>query len=198
MRNRGRARYTLRMPAPPPHPIARRAVNPAQVMLNAPLAAATRARVYHQRTRVRPRERFLRIVAMVGALLVHLVFLFGFVLGPAFQVVLPPEQLSRVPRAPAALLGIMNLRGRVVPVVDLVHTLPEVIAGNVLEGRSDGSPGESLRDGRVLIMERGGHEVIGLLVRVVEGIAPLPASPSAGPVLLDPDKVIAAIDALVA
>ncbi|MGY3040263.1 hypothetical protein ACVWWQ_001886 [Rhodanobacter sp. TND4EL1] len=61
-------------------------------MLNSPLAAATRARVYHQRTRPRPRERVLRIVAMVGALLVHLVFLFGFVLGPAFQVLPPPEQ----------------------------------------------------------------------------------------------------------
>jgi hypothetical protein len=60
-------------------------------MLNSPLAAATRARVYHQRTRPRPRERVLRIIAMVGALLVHLIFLFGFVLGPAFQVVLPPE-----------------------------------------------------------------------------------------------------------
>ncbi|MHB1057765.1 MAG: hypothetical protein ACYC0F_07780, partial [Rhodanobacter sp.] len=60
-------------------------------MLNSPLAAATRARVYHQRTRPRPRERGLRVLAMVGALLVHMVFLFGFVLGPAFQVVPPPE-----------------------------------------------------------------------------------------------------------
>ncbi|WP_426687613.1 hypothetical protein [Rhodanobacter ginsengiterrae] len=91
MRIRARARYTPTMPAPPPHTTIRRAANPAQVMLNSPLAAATRARVYHQRTRPRPRERILRIVAMVGALLVHLMFLFGFVLGPAFQVVLPPE-----------------------------------------------------------------------------------------------------------
>ncbi|WP_350015863.1 hypothetical protein ABNK63_13000 [Rhodanobacter sp. IGA1.0] len=79
------------MPAPPPHATSRRAANPAQVMLNSPLAAATRARVYHQRTRPRPRERTLRIVAMAGAVVVHLFFLFGFVLGPAFQVVLPPE-----------------------------------------------------------------------------------------------------------
>ncbi|WEN14782.1 hypothetical protein PY254_16340 [Rhodanobacter sp. AS-Z3] len=76
---------------PAPHSNHQRAANPAQVMLSSPLAAATRARVYHQRTRPRPRERVLRIVAMVGAMLVHLIFLFGFVLGPAFQVVLPPE-----------------------------------------------------------------------------------------------------------
>lgn len=60
-------------------------------MLNSPLAAATRARVYRQLTRPRPRERLLRIMAMVGTMLVHLFFLFGFVLGPAFQVVLPPQ-----------------------------------------------------------------------------------------------------------
>ncbi len=91
MRKRGRAGYTRRMPLPPPDPPASRPANPARVMLSSPLAAATRARVYHQRTRLRPRERGLRILAMVSSLLVHLLFLFGFVLGPAFQVVPPPE-----------------------------------------------------------------------------------------------------------
>ncbi|UJJ57446.1 hypothetical protein [Rhodanobacter denitrificans] len=79
------------MPLPPPDPPASRPANPARVMLSSPLAAATRARVYYQRTRLRPRERGLRILAMVSSLLVHLLFLFGFVLGPAFQVVPPPE-----------------------------------------------------------------------------------------------------------
>jgi hypothetical protein len=65
-------------------------------MLNSPLAAATRARVYHQRTRSRPRERGLRILAMAGALLVHLIFLFGFVLGPAYEVVPPPESRQQL------------------------------------------------------------------------------------------------------
>lgn len=79
------------MPLPPPdQPATGRAANPARVMLNSPLAAATRARVYHLRTRPRPRELGLRLFGMVGALLVHLLFLFGFVLGPAFQVVPPP------------------------------------------------------------------------------------------------------------
>ena len=44
------------------------------------------------------------------------------------EVVLPPAALSKVPRAPAALLGIMNLRGRVVAVVDLLHALPPGVA----------------------------------------------------------------------
>ena len=85
------------MPLPPPdQPAAGRPVNPARVMLNSPLAAATRARVYHQRTRPRPRERGLRILAMAGALLVHLIFLFGFVLGPAYEVMPPPESRQQL------------------------------------------------------------------------------------------------------
>lgn len=91
MRNRGGGRYTGRMPLPPPDPSAAgRSINPARVMLNSPLAAATRARVYHQRTRPRPPERGLRVLGIVGALLVHMIFLFGFVLGPAFEPTLPP------------------------------------------------------------------------------------------------------------
>jgi hypothetical protein len=60
-------------------------------MLNSPLAAASRARVYHQRTRQRPRERGRQAVAAIGALLVHIVFLLSFVLGPAYEVTPPPE-----------------------------------------------------------------------------------------------------------
>jgi hypothetical protein len=47
--------------------------------------------VYRRRTRQRPRERGLRAVAAIGTLVLHLVFLFGFVLGPAYEVKLPPE-----------------------------------------------------------------------------------------------------------
>ena len=39
------------------------------------------------------------------------------------QVVLQPEGLVRVPRAPAPVLGVVNLRGRVVTVVDLALLL---------------------------------------------------------------------------
>jgi hypothetical protein len=63
--------------------------------LNSPLAAATRARVYHQRTRSRPPERGLRLLSMLGALLLHLVFLFAFVLGPAVQLAPPSESAQQ-------------------------------------------------------------------------------------------------------
>jgi len=87
MRKRKGGRYTGKMPAPPPEKLAvGRASNPARIMLNSPLAAAMRARVYHQRTRSRPPERGVRVLAMVGALLVHLLFLFAFVLGPAYPL----------------------------------------------------------------------------------------------------------------
>ncbi|MDE2248563.1 MAG: hypothetical protein KGJ96_08330, partial [Xanthomonadaceae bacterium] len=97
------------MPLPPDHH-ARHASNPARVMLNSPLAAAMRARVYHQRTRTRPPERGLRLLAMVGTLLVHLLFLLAFVLGPAYPLqppaparrqVLQVRLIEAAPRPPA-------------------------------------------------------------------------------------------------
>lgn len=79
------------MPLPPPDPAsAGRAANPTRILLDSPLAAATRGRVYHRRARSEPFGRGRRVLAMVGALLVHVFFLFGFVLGPAFEPVLPP------------------------------------------------------------------------------------------------------------
>ncbi len=100
MRKRARARYTRCMPLlPPDKPAAGRSANPARIMLSSPLAAATRARVYHQRHRSRSPEHGLRVLAMIGSLLVHLLFLFAFVLGPAYELAPPPpskEQFLQV------------------------------------------------------------------------------------------------------
>ena len=86
-----RAHYTDRMPLPPPDPAtAGRAANPTRILLDSPLAAATRGRVYHRRARSQPEGRGRRVLAMAGALQVHLFFLFGFVLGPAVEPTLPP------------------------------------------------------------------------------------------------------------
>ena len=60
-------------------------------MLSSPRAAAARASVYRRRNRENPRERGIRVIAAVGALLLHLIFLFAFVLGPAYVVKPPPE-----------------------------------------------------------------------------------------------------------
>jgi purine-binding chemotaxis protein CheW len=62
------------------------------------------------------------------------------------EVVVPPERFTRVPRAPAAVAGVMNLRGRVVTVVELRQLL-----------------------GRVVLLERGRKD-LGLLVTDVDGI----------------------------
>ncbi|MHA6205386.1 hypothetical protein ACXU4B_13250 [Dyella soli] len=54
--------------------------------LPSPKSAAESAFVYRRRRAERPRERWLRILGLVGALLVHLVFLFGAILGPAYEM----------------------------------------------------------------------------------------------------------------
>ena len=56
--------------------------------MQSPREAAAQARVYRRRTREKPRERWLRVVALVGTLFVHLAVLVGVVLGPAY---VPPE-----------------------------------------------------------------------------------------------------------
>lgn len=112
------------------------------------------------------------------------------------EVVEVPELLSKVPRAPAALLGIMNLRGRVVAVVDLAQTLPASMLGG---GSTSPSPITSPAQGeaaRILLVERRRREV-GLLVHLIEGISE--SSEVGGTVsVLDPDQVQSAIEALVA
>lgn len=55
------------------------------VMLRSPREAAARAIVYRRRRNERPRDRGLRIAGLVGTLLVHLLVLFGAILGPAYD-----------------------------------------------------------------------------------------------------------------
>lgn len=110
------------------------------------------------------------------------------------EVVLP-VRLSRVPRAPEAVLGIMNLRGRVVAVVDLLLCLPGELGARA-RGDRPVHAGEPLGSGRILLLERGRRE-IGLLVREVEGIAPADAAGGDGAVLLDPEELARSLEALV-
>lgn len=80
---------------------------------------------------------------------------YGLPLAAVKEVVVPPERFTRVPRAPAAVAGVMNLRGRVVTVVELRQLL--------------GLPDGSTPPGRVVLLERGRKD-LGLLVTDVEGI----------------------------
>lgn len=43
---------------------------------------------------------------------------FGLPIAVVTEVTMPPEKLTRLPKAPAFIDGVMNLRGRVVPVID--------------------------------------------------------------------------------
>lgn len=75
------------------------------------------------------------------------------------EVVVPQEGFSRVPRAPAPVRGVMNLRGRVVTVVELGALL------GLASPPAPGGPGA----GKVVLLDRGRRD-LGLLVTDVEGI----------------------------
>lgn len=81
------ASYTFAMPPPPAD---KPSDSPADarpvVMLRSPREAAAQAIVYRRRRAERPRDRGLRIAGLVGALLVHLLVLFGAILGPAYDL----------------------------------------------------------------------------------------------------------------
>jgi len=92
----------------------------------------------------------------------------GLPLQAVREVVLPPATWTRVPRAPPAVAGVMNLRGRVVLVVRL-HAL------------LDGAGPADAAAARVLLLDRGRRD-LGLLVGTVEGIEPLEkVAPLTGP-----------------
>lgn len=74
------------------------------------------------------------------------------------EVVVPPQVWSRVPRAPPAVRGVINLRGRVVTVVEL---------GRLLGLAELPTPPQ-----KVVLLDRGRRD-LGLLVTEVEGIEPI-------------------------
>jgi purine-binding chemotaxis protein CheW len=76
------------------------------------------------------------------------------------EVVPPHPPFARVPRAGGAVRGVMNLRGRVVAVVDLAELM--------------GLPPQPLQagQGQVLILDRE-KRALGLLIGLVVGVEPL-------------------------
>ncbi len=74
------------------------------------------------------------------------------------EVVVAPERYTRVPHAGPAVKGVMTLRGRVVPVVDLAKLL--------------GLGGEPGTVGKVVLLEFSRRD-LGLFVSDVEGIEPI-------------------------
>ena len=75
----------------PPDPAdAPRSGTRAQVLLNSPLAAAPRMLGYQAWRRPQPPMLWRRVIGWTGSLLAQLIFLFAFVLGPAYEP--PPAQ----------------------------------------------------------------------------------------------------------
>ncbi|MFZ5441923.1 MAG: chemotaxis protein CheW [Myxococcota bacterium] len=75
------------------------------------------------------------------------------------EVVVAPERYTRVPHAGASVKGVMTLRGRVVPVVDLAKLL--------------GLPkAPAVPPSKVVLLELNRRD-LGLLVTEVEGIEPI-------------------------
>lgn len=72
------------------------------------------------------------------------------------EVVVAPTEYTRVPRAPSSVRGVVNLRGRVVPVVDL---------GVLLEVGAHPASTPT----RLILLELGRRE-LGLLITDVDGI----------------------------
>ena len=89
------------------------------------------------------------------------------------EVVVPQPPFARVPRAADAVRGVMNLRGRVVAVVDLAQLV--------------GLPAQKLEPGgssQVLILDHG-KRALGLLIAGVVGVEALEGPPETpGPALV--------------
>jgi purine-binding chemotaxis protein CheW len=94
---------------------------------------------------------------------------YGLPLGAVREVVVPQPPFARVPRSSEAVRGAMNLRGRVIAVVDLA-----ALVG--LPAQALGAPA-----GHVLILERG-KRALGFLIGAVLGVEPIaaPADPPGG------------------
>jgi purine-binding chemotaxis protein CheW len=86
---------------------------------------------------------------------------YGLAIGAVDEIACPPEHITRLPKAPAFIEGVMNLRGSVVPIVDLRR-------------RFDLPPTESASARRVLILSVAGGKT-GFMVDRVSEIIKVPA-----------------------
>ena len=77
------------------------------------------------------------------------------------EVVLPQPPFARVPRVSDAVRGVMNLRGRVVAVVDLA-----ALVGLPPQPRDE-------RAGQVLVLDPQGRRALGVLIGGVVGVEEL-------------------------
>ncbi|WP_430391220.1 hypothetical protein [Dyella sp. 20L07] len=105
------------------------------VTLPSPKSAAESALVYRRRRAEKPHERWLRVLALVGALIVHLVFLFGAILGPAYEL----EDLNESNNAPLIVRLIEKPKEEPPPPPPVRGTPPKQV-GPVHRGNATNAP----------------------------------------------------------
>lgn len=95
----------------------------------------------------------------------------------AVQEIVRMSSITRVPRAPAFVEGVVNLRGKIVPVIDLRR-------------RFGLSSVEATKSTRIVIVQVGG-KTVGLIVDSVREVLRLPSDSVSPP----PDMVASGVDA---
>jgi purine-binding chemotaxis protein CheW len=106
------------------------------------------------------------------------------------QEIIKPKEITEIPHTPAFLRGVVNLRGKIVPVIDLRTRF--------------GLAGSGITKTSRIVVVRSQDQVIGLLVDAVLSVQPIPekkveAVPEmlSGPVASDFFKGIANLDGTV-
>jgi len=107
------------------------------VTLPSPRSAAESASVYRRRRAERPRERWLRILGLAGALFVHLMFLFGVILGPAYE---PAETVEASPPLVVRLIDKNEQKKEEPPPPPPVRGTPPKQVGPVHRGNASRAP----------------------------------------------------------
>src|SRR5579859_7426082 len=104
------------------------------VTLPSPKSAAESAFVYRRRRAEQPRERWLRILGLVGALIVHLAFLFGAILGPAYEM----EEFNE--SSAPLVVRLIEKKAEEPPPPPPVHGTPPKQVGPVHRGNASNAP----------------------------------------------------------
>src|SRR5215469_15535097 len=88
----------------PPSPSGPPAPSQHVVLIKSPRDAATWAMVYRRTIRDRPRDRLLKVFGVLGALLVHIIFLLGAIFGSPYELPPPPPE----PKGNPLLVRLIN------------------------------------------------------------------------------------------
>jgi purine-binding chemotaxis protein CheW len=100
---------------------------------------------------------------------------YGMPIAAVDEIARPPEQIARLPKAPAFVDGVMNLRGIVVPIVDLRR-------------RFDIASEEPVAGRRILVLALGGGKT-GFMVDSVSEVMKVPVSAIRSAPEVSPDQM---------